>query len=57
MKKIGSISFIILVLLSYFIEGLRNEPSISILMMFSLVISSLGFYFERRKDVKKNKNL
>jgi hypothetical protein len=57
MKKMGSISFIILALLAYFIEGLRNEPSVSILMIFSLVISSLGFYFERSKNVKKNKNL
>ncbi|MFO7887021.1 MAG: hypothetical protein R6U59_01785 [Eubacteriales bacterium] len=49
LKMIGGTIFIILILLSYFIEGLRNQPFISIIMITSLIVCALGFYIERRK--------
>ena len=55
LKMIGGTIFIILILLSYFIEGLRNQPFISIIMITSLIVCALGFYIERRKKWVRKK--
>lgn len=50
LKVVGGTIFIILILLAYFIEGLKNQPFISITMIASLIVCALGFYLERRKN-------
>ena len=53
LKKIGGITFVVSLILAFFIEDLRKEPSIAIIMIISLTICALGFYIERRKNEKK----
>ena len=48
LKKIGGISFLCSLIVAFFIENLRNQPLMSIIMVLSLIVCALGFYIERR---------